>query len=236
MLTTSYARVEITLITVAGTAATALGVYFFEYWGIVPAVLALALLAFYRNPRRRPPAGNNLIFAPADGKIVEISREVSDPEGAGPSLRIMIFLSVLDVHVNRSPCAGRVTAVEYRPGKFLSALKPEADKVNESNTLTIAPTAPLPGPVRVRQIAGVLARRIVCAVQPGAVLAAGTPLGMIKLGSRTEVRLPENPDWEVCVRLGDHVRAGATILARLRTDGAAIATVSDDPEFGHAPN
>jgi phosphatidylserine decarboxylase len=236
MLTTSYARVEITLITVVGAAATALGVYFFQYWGSVPALLALSLLAFYRHPRRRPPAGNNLILAPADGKIVEISRGVSDPDGAGPSLRIMIFLSVLDVHVNRSPCGGRVTGVEYRPGKFLSALKPEADKVNESNTLTIAPAGPLPGPVRVRQIAGVLARRIVCAVQPGAVLAAGTPLGMIKLGSRTEVRLTENPDWELCVRLGDHVRAGCSILARLRTNVAASAAAADDPEFGRAPD
>jgi phosphatidylserine decarboxylase len=106
--------------------------------------------------------------------------------------------------------------VRYRPGRFLNALRAAADEVNECNLLWIEPAAPLPGPVRVRQIAGVLARRIVCAVGAGEPVAAGQRLGMIKLGSRTEVCLPESPQWEICIRVGQHVRAGETVLARLR--------------------
>ena len=213
MLTTSYARTEITLIVAIGGLATAVVAYFLGWWALVPAVLALAVLAFYRNPPRRSPTGDNLILAPADGKIVEITRAADSEDGQ--RLRIMIFLSVLDVHVNRSPCAGRVTQVDYKPGEFLNALRPEADARNESNTLVIEPRAPLPGRISVRQIAGVLARRIVCTARVGDELAGGQRFGMIKLGSRTEVCLPEDSHWQVCVAVGDKVRAGRTILARL---------------------
>jgi phosphatidylserine decarboxylase len=133
-------------------------------------------------------------------------------------IRLTIFLSVFDVHLNRSPCAGRVTEVDYRPGAFLNALKSEADTRNESNRLEIEPAGPLPGPVAVRQIAGVLARRIVCTAQPGDELAAGERFGMIKLGSRTELLLPEDPRWELRVALRDHVTAGVTPVARLRRE------------------
>ena len=214
MLTTSYARTEITLIVVIGGLATAVVAYFLGWWALVPAVLALAVLAFYRNPPRRSPAGDNLILAPADGKIVEITRSAEGEDGQ-PRLRIMVFLSVLDVHVNRSPCAGRVMEVDYKPGEFLNALRPEADARNESNTLIIEPRAPLSGKISVRQIAGVLARRIVCTAKVGDELAGGQRFGMIKLGSRTEVCLPEDSNWHVCVAIGDKVRAGRTILARL---------------------
>ena len=160
-------------------------------------------------------AGDDLIVAPADGKVVEVTRDTQAADGTDPTLRIMIFLSVLDVHVNRSPCAGRVTDVSYRPGQFLNALNPAADQRNECNTLTLEPQPPLPGPIRVRQIAGVLARRIVCVVDAGHELATGQRFGMIKLGSRTEVCLPEHPGWDVVVRVGDKVKAGQSVLARL---------------------
>jgi phosphatidylserine decarboxylase len=230
VLTFSYARFEITLMVLLGAAGSALTGYYFGWWALAPAVLALALLAFYRNPPRHAPPGDNIVLAPADGKIVEISRGAADPDGAEPVLRIMIFLSVFDVHVNRSPCAGKVTQVTYRRGEFLNALRSDADARNECNTLSIDPRPPLPGPIRVRQIAGVLARRIVCAVKPGYELDIGERFGMIKLGSRTELRLPENPGWTVTVAVGEHVRAGVTVLARLRRE-AMSSTSAQSPDY-----
>ncbi len=211
---TSYARWEISLIVVVGVVVTSAVALHVGWWGLLPAVVALALLSFYRDPPRRIPQDARVLVAPADGKIVEISRNVDDGAG-GRLLRIMIFLSVLNVHVNRSPCGGRVREVQYRPGRFMSALNPKADTENEANALTIEPAAPLPGPVRVRQIAGVLARRIVCVAQPGDELAAGQRFGMIKLGSRTELCVPEDPKWTVCVAVGQPVRGGRDVVLRL---------------------
>lgn len=215
---------------IGALAAAGVG-YFFAWWALVPAVVALALLAFYRDPPRRVPEGSGLVLAVADGKIVEVARDV-EVAGIGRAVRIMTFLSVLDVHINRSPCAGRVREVVYRRGEFLSALRSEADARNESNTLVLEPAEPLPGPVRVRQIAGVLARRIVCTVEAGQVLAAGGRYGMIKLGSRTEVCLPEDAGWEVLVKPGDVVRAGRTVLARYR--GAGVVSSTGRTESGAA--
>ena len=215
MLTFSYARLEITLTLLLGTLITAATANFLNLWALLPAGITLALLAFYRNPPRHTPEADNIIVAPADGIIVEISRAVPGPDETSPVLRIMIFLRVYDVHVNRSPCTGRVSNVVYRPGKFLNALKAEADTSNECNTISIDPRLPLPGPIRVRQIAGVLARRIVCKAQSGDNLLSGQSFGMIKLGSRTEVCLPEHPGWEITVKIGQKVAAGQTILARL---------------------
>jgi phosphatidylserine decarboxylase len=215
-----YARLEVILIALLGGLLTAGVAWYLAAWAFVPAGLTLALLGFYRDPGRIPPRAADLILAPADGTVVEVARDVALPDG-GRGVRIMIFLSVLNVHMNRSPCAGHVAAVEYRPGQFRNALSADADRHNECNTVTLTPADPLPGPVRVRQIAGVLARRIVCAARPGDRLAAGQRYGMIKLGSRTEVCLPEHPSWEVLVRVGDKARGGLTVLARWRTSEQA---------------
>jgi len=216
-MTTPYARREVALIILVGGALTALVAYFLHLWGLVPAGVMLVLLSFYRDPARRPPTEAGLLLAPADGKVVEIARDAAGADG-GRQLRFMVFLSVFDVHINRSPCAGRVAAVEYRPGEFLNALRAEADTRNEANALTLDPAPALPGPIHVRQIAGVLARRLVCVARVGDRLTAGQRFGMIKLGSRTEVCLPEDPRWDVRVAVGDHVRAGVSVLARLRTE------------------
>lgn len=210
-----YAWRECLGIAVVGAALTWLVALYLGWWAVLPALLTLALLAFYRDPPRRVPPDPALLLAPADGRIVDISRAIPTPDG--PRLRIMIFLSVLDVHLNRAPCAGDVIACDYRPGKFGNALSPAADHENESNTLTLTPVAPLPGPVRVRQIAGLLARRIVCVAAAGARLNAGERYGMIKLGSRTEVVVPEDQQrWVILVRVGQSVRGGVTALARFQ--------------------
>jgi phosphatidylserine decarboxylase len=211
-----YARLEIALIILLGGGLTAVTAYYLKLWALLPAFLALALLAFYRDPPRRVPRRDNVLLAPADGRITEISRDYGVADESGPLLRVVIFLSVLDAHINRSPCAGRVTDVTYRPGEFLNALRAESTDRNENNLVTIEPRPPIPGLVRVRQIAGVLARRIVCAAEPGDHLATGERFGMIKFGSRTELCVHEDPRWQVTVRVGDHVKAGVTVLAELR--------------------
>jgi len=212
---TSYARTEITLIILIGAAATAIVAVFLHWWALLPAVLALALLSFYRDLPRKTPPGEDLLLAAADGRIMKVQRDYRG-DGDRAELRIVIFLSVLDAHINRSPCAGTVSDVQYHPGEFLNALRSAATDRNENNLVVIQPKSPLPGPVCVRQIAGVLARRVVCTLAPGDELAAGQRFGMIKFGSQTEIRVPEDPRWDVAVRRGDRVKAGLTVLAKLR--------------------
>ncbi len=210
-LLTAYAARDWSLIFLIGAVATLAAGWQFGWWAIVPLLVTLGLLSFYRDPPRTVPARPDAVVAPADGRVVRL--ESARRERGEPVLVITIFLSVLDVHVNRSPCAGRVLEVTHKPGCFINALRSEADARNESNTLLIEPEPPLPGPIRVRQIAGRLARRIVCGVRPGERLEAGERYGMIKLGSRTELTLPDDGGWTPCVRLGQHVRGGASVLA-----------------------
>lgn len=215
-----YARLETSAILALGAAGAGLTAWLAGWWALVPAAVAGALLAFYRDPPRRVPCGPDVLLAPADGRIVRVERDYRATPDAPPELRIVIFLSVLDVHVNRSPCAARVLEARHTPGKFLNALSAEATLANENCLLTLAPAPPLPGPLHVRQIAGLLAKRIVCAARPGATLAAGERYGMIKLGSQTELRAPEDERWRVGVSPGDRVRGGRTVLARLESTKA----------------
>src|SRR5262249_34787116 len=161
------------------------------WWALAPAILALALLSFYRDPPRTIPAGEQLLLSPADGRVMSVQRDWAPPEGGAPELRVCIFLSVANVHVNRTPCAGRIRSIESRSGQFLNALRAESTLLNENNLIMLDPVAPLPGPVRVRQIAGLLAKRIVCTLKPGDAVTAGQRFGMIKLGSQTEIRIPD---------------------------------------------
>lgn len=210
-----YARREVWLIVALGLLSTA-GVAWATtwWWGAVPALVMLALLGFYRDPPRMVTPGDDLLLSPADGRVIDVHRDDAGPGCEGPTLRILIFLSAFDVHVNRSPCAGRVLSVAHRRGRFTFATTAAAADVNESCALAIAPAPPLIGPVVVRQIAGGVARRIVCAARPGAELASGQRFGMIKLGSQTEVRVPDDGRWRDVIRVGAKVRAGVTILAR----------------------
>lgn len=182
----------------------------------VAAVLAVAWLgglAFFRDPERTVPSGSDLLVAPADGLVVETASLEHQDDLGGPARRISIFLSVFDVHINRSPCAGTVKSVQYKPGRFLDARNQDSGKLNEVNVVVID-AADGSGPVVVRQIAGLIARRIVCDVKPGDVVAGGQRIGLIKFGSRTELVVPAGSAWTAAVKVGDRVRGGVTIMAR----------------------
>lgn len=211
-----YARIEVAAIALSSAALTIAAGWWFGAWGLLPAAVGAALLSFYRDPPRRVPIDASALLAPADGRVVRVERGVTTEGIEGPALRIVIFLSVFNVHVNRAPCAGRVQRIAYRRGRFHSALAARATDENECNTLWLAPAdARVPGPVVVRQIAGLLARRIVCTLSEGEPVAQGQRIGMIKLGSQTELVLPDDARWRVHVRPGAAVRAGVTRLASL---------------------
>jgi phosphatidylserine decarboxylase len=176
----------------------------------VPFVLAsLASAGFFRDPDRRVPDVAGAVLAPADGRVVRIDR-VADPF-VGDAVRLSIFLSPFDVHVNRAPIAGLVVAKEHVRGRYLAAFRPEASRLNERCVLQLAGEG---ARATVTQIAGVLARRIVCRVAPGDRLAAGQRFGLIRFGSRTDVAVPSTV--EVRVLEGDRVRGGETVLGVLR--------------------
>jgi len=175
----------------------------------------LAILAFFRDPDRKIPVEPDILLAPADGKITDIV-EVEEPEYLqGPAIRIGIFLSVFDVHINRAPCSGTVAYIQEHPGKCVNALNSEAaSEENQATCLGMLCSDHPAGKVKVKQITGAIARRIVCKVRVGEKLAAGQRYGMIKFGSRTELYLPCDNRVEVLVKKGDSVRAGTTIMVR----------------------
>ncbi len=175
----------------------------------VPFALAsLASLGFFRDPEREVPVTADGVLSPADGTVNAI---VDDEDGfVGPAVRVSIFLSPLDVHVNRAPIGGTVVEARYTPGRFLAAYRPEAGLVNERCAIHIQGER---ARVTVVQIAGVVARRIVCRVGAGDKLEAGERFGMIRFGSRTDCYMPRGTD--VRVRIGEHVTGGVTELARL---------------------
>ena len=173
------------------------------------AVLALAFLAFFRDPDRTAPDLPGAVLAPADGRVMVIT-EALDP-WVGPAVRVSIFLSPLDVHVNRAPVGGLVKNVEYVAGRFLAAYRPEASEQNERCAVSLDGDR---ARVTVTQISGVLARRIVCRVRPGDSLRAGQRYGLIRFGSRTDLVLPRGT--ELRVRVGERVRGGESVMGVLR--------------------
>lgn len=169
-------------------------------------------LYFFRDPQRIIPDGRSDVVSPADGKVVATESLKESPYYRGPCQRVSIFLSVFNVHVNRVPVAGRIARIEYKKGKFLNAMAAESGEQNESNTVYIEGEH---GAFVVRQIAGLIARRIVCVAKENDQFERGEKFGMIRFGSRTEVYLP--PDSEICVKIGDKVEGGASVLARTDT-------------------
>ena len=181
--------------------------------GVAAAFGAVALFTawFFRNPRRSSPKSDRAVVAPGDGKVVEICEEPEPRFLKDKSVRVSIFLNIFDVHVNRIPCQGTVEQVAYQPGRFLAANRPEATLQNEQNALLIR--AAQGTRVLCVQIAGLIARRIVCWVTPGETVACGERFGLIRFGSRMDVFLPLGTKLKV--KVGDHVKGGETLLGEL---------------------
>jgi phosphatidylserine decarboxylase len=174
-------------------------------WAVVPFLLACFFFWFFRDPQRPVPIEAGLVVSPADGKITEVAR-IQTPEGE--RIRLSIFLSVFDVHVNRAPIAGTVREVRYQKGKYLNALNPQSGEKNEQNVVTVQGDE---FDVSFMQIAGILARRIVFRFQEGDFVERGQRVGLIKFGSRVNVLLPGHAHLRVA--LGQRVKGGASVLA-----------------------
>lgn len=194
--------------------------------GLIGLVLTVWCYYFFRDPMRSVPLAEGLIVSPADG-VVSLIGPAVPPEGLGlpqvPLTRVSVFMSVFNCHVNRAPVEGSVAAVVYRPGKFLNASLDKASDDNERNALAIEMADGRK--VAFVQIAGLIARRIVCFVQPGAHLRRGERFGLIRFGSRLDVYLP--PGTEPLVTIGQTTVAGETVLADLRTSTAPMLARRD---------
>lgn len=178
---------------------------------IVPLVVGLGLaLNFFRDPERIPPPGDRLVVSPADGKVVAVTPERETTFLDAPATRVSIFMSPLNVHVNRNPVSGTIRTVRHTPGRFRAAFADKASLDNERNAVVLEA-----GGRRfvMVQIAGALARRIVCRVQPGDAVRRGERMGLIMFGSRVDLWLP--PDVRPTVQLGDRVHAGTSVVGEL---------------------
>jgi phosphatidylserine decarboxylase len=205
-----WLAITVVLVFVAAVAA------YFQWWlALIPiALLWLALVSFFRNPWRRIPRDlpEGTMVSPADGVVSAVEYIDSHETVEGPAVLIRIFLSVLNVHINRVPCDCELDKTLYRKGKFLDARTNESAKVNESNTLFLYTKGERIG---LRQVSGKIARHIVCPIESGDTFAQGQQFGMIKYGSTTELILPRPDDVTVHVSKGDKVRAGITLFAML---------------------
>ncbi len=183
-----------------------------QWLAVGPAVLLFLIAYFFRDPARRISQEPGTIVAPADGTIVDVTLLDHYEFIGGPAVRIGIFLSIFNVHINRAPCDGKVIETFYKPGEFLNALRADSVERNESMWIGFQTLESPPRRFAVRQISGMFAKRIVCMLDPGQTVTRGAKFGMIKLGSRTELILPASV--EVLVRSGDKINAGSTIVAR----------------------
>jgi phosphatidylserine decarboxylase len=187
----------------------ALGVLFALFKYPYPAaffiILSIYIGYFFRNPKRSIPPGEKLIVSPADGKVVKIYKDA-----AGGDQTISIFLNIFNVHVNRSPIAGELKKLEYKRGKFKAAFEEEASRVNEQNVITICGESVQ---VTVRQIAGLIARRVICWKKPGCQLQRGELFGLIRFGSRVDIEMPANV--KILTRVGEKVKGGTSILGEI---------------------
>ena len=211
-------------VVLAVMAAFALGtIGILQHWIIISIEVLLAailiwILCFFRDPERNCPTDSNLLLAPADGQITDIETLEDRPaflrEQPAPVLRVGIFLSIFNTHINRAPCNLKVEKITYKKGKYKNALNPESSRVNESNELWLTRTDSPQDRLIVRQISGAIARRIVCDTIEGQQLTGGQKFGMLKFGSRTELYVPLRENAKCIARIGDKVKAGLTILVK----------------------
>jgi phosphatidylserine decarboxylase len=185
------------------------GVAYIAQWPVAAVILvclALFVFSFFRDPERVIPKDAGAVVSPADGRVVV----VTDEENAGrPGKRVSIFLAVWNVHVNRAPAEGVITKLEYKPGRFLAAMRERASTENEQNVFTLATDA---GEMIFKQIAGLIARRVVSWKKSGERVARGERIGLVRFGSRADIWLPQ--EAEILVKVGDHVKGGASVVAK----------------------
>src|SRR5579864_4761832 len=200
-------------------------VAYLAQWTIVAVVLvclALFVFSFFRDPNRVIPVEPGAIVSPGDGRVVV----VTDEEDAGrQGKRISVFLAVWNVHVNRAPAAGVITKLEYRPGKFLAAMRERASVENEQNVFTLSTDA---GEMVFKQIAGLIARRVVSWKKQGERVARGERIGLVRFGSRVDVWVPK--EAEIVAKLGDNVKGGSSVLAKWQAKTAAAVSQEGNAE------
>jgi phosphatidylserine decarboxylase len=185
------------------------GVAFLLHWtiaGIVLLGLAAFVFYFFRDPKRLIPSEPGAVVSPADGRILVVTDEANSGVAG---TRISIFLAIWNVHVNRSPAAGTITKMEYRPGKFLAAMRARASMENEQNVISLSTDA---GSMMFKQIAGLIARRVVCWNKAGDRVERGERIGLVRFGSRVDLWLPRGA--EILVKVGENVKGGSSVLAR----------------------
>jgi phosphatidylserine decarboxylase len=199
------------------------GVAFLAHWILVAIVLlCLAAFVFYffRDPERVIPSEPGAVVSPADGRVVVVTDE---DYGGRPGKRISIFLAIWNVHVNRSPAAGTILKMDYRPGKFLAAMMARASTENEQNVISLSTAS---GEMVFKQIAGLIARRVVCWKKAGDTVLRGERIGLVRFGSRVDLWVPR--DAEILVTLGDNVKGGSSVLARWAAPaGSNVSSESD---------
>jgi len=211
MILSPHGKPQYAVILISAALLGATFIYIGLWWvSIIVGVTALALLAFFRDPERIVPVRRNILVSSADGVVSSIHEvEMFEPFGEG-AVCVRVFLSVLDVHINRSPCHGVVGPIVKKPGKYLNALKPESAEQNEWCTFPLLHPARKTPVAAVRQVSGMIARNIVCAVKEGTTLQRGERFGMIKFGSTTEVYVPKSFQPKVLVTLKQYVWGGKT--------------------------
>ena len=197
-------------------AAVVLGWSFWWPISLLLLPVLIWLFAFFRDPERPIPAEQHIMVSPADGTVSDITDLPHYDLLGGPAVRVGIFLSVFNVHINRSPCDGKVIKVEYKKGKFINAMSHDkASEENESNTVVLAEPATDRPIAVVKQIVGLIARRIIFTAKVGDMLKRGERIGMIKFGSRTELYVPTSLEPQVKVQVGQSVRGGADVIVEL---------------------
>lgn len=224
-----HAKSEWTTIFVIGVLLSATAIMLGWWWLSIPILIAtVCLILFFRDPDRPIPTQRGIMVSPADGKVSSVHEvEFFEPFN-GPATCIRIFLSVFDVHINRSPIHGVITSITHKPGEHLNVLNPESAEVNESNLIIMAHPVRRDTIAAVRQVAGLCARTICCTVNTGAVIQRGQRIGIIKLGSTTELYIPQRFNPQVLVEQGQYVYGGSTILANINLGPAREGEEDED--------
>ncbi len=226
-LLSHYGRREWLTIVAIGAMLTVVLLIVGWWWLALLAVVgAVALLTFFRDPNRSIPAERGVVVSPADGRVSSVHRVEHFPPFNGPATCVRVFLSVLNVHVNRCPCHGMVGSITHKPGQHRNALNPASADDNESNLIVLLHPANRQPLAAVRQVAGLIARTIVCGLDQGQIVQRGQRFGMIKFGSTAELYLPDTCRPEVRVQQGQRVYGGSTVLAKV-----APPTQNTSPEM-----